>query len=120
MSSLADGSSLSSLRSIAARLPVPTANQLKHPGVQIHGGPHGLGGHLVATERDRLTRRHPRRGDGCIWRHARSVSFAWHPRWRCCIPRYWVVVKELPLTPSGKVQKFRLREQFAAGQTGQR
>jgi fatty-acyl-CoA synthase len=30
-------------------------------------------------------------------------------------PRIWVFVEELPLTPSGKVQKFVLRERFMAG-----
>jgi acyl-CoA synthetase (AMP-forming)/AMP-acid ligase II len=29
-------------------------------------------------------------------------------------PRYWAVLKEFPLTPSGKVQKFMLRERFLA------
>jgi len=29
-------------------------------------------------------------------------------------PRYWTVVEEFPLTPSGKVQKFVLRERFLA------
>jgi fatty-acyl-CoA synthase len=29
-------------------------------------------------------------------------------------PRYWRFVDELPTTPAGKVQKFRLREQFLA------
>ena len=32
------------------------------------------------------------------------------------IPRYLVVVEDFPVTPSGKVQKFKLREQFAAQQ----
>jgi fatty-acyl-CoA synthase len=27
-------------------------------------------------------------------------------------PRYWVFVEQFPMTPSGKIQKFRLREQF--------
>ena len=31
------------------------------------------------------------------------------------VPRRWVMVDELPFTLSGKVQKFRLREQFEAG-----
>ena len=31
------------------------------------------------------------------------------------VPRRWVMLDELPLTLSGKVQKFRLREQFEAG-----
>jgi acyl-CoA synthetase (AMP-forming)/AMP-acid ligase II len=31
-------------------------------------------------------------------------------------PRHWAVVEAFPLTPSGKVQKFRLREQFLAGE----
>ncbi|WP_194726875.1 AMP-binding enzyme [Noviherbaspirillum malthae] len=30
------------------------------------------------------------------------------------IPKYLRVVEQFPLTPSGKVQKFRLREMFAA------
>ena len=30
------------------------------------------------------------------------------------IPRHLEVVDEFPLTPSGKVQKFKLREQFGA------
>ena len=30
------------------------------------------------------------------------------------IPRYFVVVEDFPVTPSGKVQKYKLREQFAA------
>ena len=30
------------------------------------------------------------------------------------VPRRWVMLDELPLTLSGKVQKFRLREQFEA------
>jgi fatty-acyl-CoA synthase len=30
-------------------------------------------------------------------------------------PRHWVFVEELPLTPSGKVQRFVLRDRFAAG-----
>jgi fatty-acyl-CoA synthase len=30
-------------------------------------------------------------------------------------PRIWVFVEELPMTPSGKVQKFVLRERFVAG-----
>jgi acyl-CoA synthetase (AMP-forming)/AMP-acid ligase II len=29
-------------------------------------------------------------------------------------PRYWTVLEEFPLTPSGKVEKFRLRERFLA------
>ena len=29
-------------------------------------------------------------------------------------PRYWTVVEEFPLTPSGKIQKFVLRERFLA------
>ena len=29
-------------------------------------------------------------------------------------PRHWVFVDGFPMTPSGKVQKFRLREQFLA------
>jgi len=29
-------------------------------------------------------------------------------------PRYWTVLEEFPLTPSGKVQKFLLRERFVA------
>jgi acyl-CoA synthetase (AMP-forming)/AMP-acid ligase II len=29
-------------------------------------------------------------------------------------PRYWTVVEQFPLTPSGKVQKFMLRERFLA------
>ena len=31
-------------------------------------------------------------------------------------PRIWVFVDELPMTPSGKVQKFVLRERFLAGE----
>jgi fatty-acyl-CoA synthase len=31
------------------------------------------------------------------------------------VPQYWIVVDELPLTPSGKIQKFVLRASFAAG-----
>ena len=31
------------------------------------------------------------------------------------VPAHLRVVDELPLTPSGKVQKFRLREMFTAG-----
>lgn len=31
------------------------------------------------------------------------------------VPRHWVEVDELPLTPSGKVKKFVLRERFAPG-----
>jgi fatty-acyl-CoA synthase len=31
-------------------------------------------------------------------------------------PRIWVFVEELPMTPSGKVQKFVLRERFVAGE----
>ena len=30
-------------------------------------------------------------------------------------PRHWVFVDAFPLTPSGKVQKFVLREQFTSG-----
>jgi len=29
-------------------------------------------------------------------------------------PRYWTVLEHFPLTPSGKIQKFVLREQFLA------
>jgi len=29
-------------------------------------------------------------------------------------PRYWTVLEEFPLTPSGKIQKFVLRERFLA------
>ncbi len=29
-------------------------------------------------------------------------------------PRYWTMLEEFPLTPSGKIQKFVLRERFAA------
>jgi acyl-CoA synthetase (AMP-forming)/AMP-acid ligase II len=32
-------------------------------------------------------------------------------------PRHWVFVNAFPLTPSGKVQKFALREQFTSGAT---
>ena len=32
------------------------------------------------------------------------------------VPRYWLVVDEFPLTGSGKIQKFRLRELWQAGQ----
>jgi acyl-CoA synthetase (AMP-forming)/AMP-acid ligase II len=31
-------------------------------------------------------------------------------------PLHWVFVEEFPLTPSGKIQKFRLREDFASRQ----
>ncbi len=31
-------------------------------------------------------------------------------------PRHWVFTDAFPLTASGKVQKFLLREQFASGQ----
>jgi hypothetical protein len=31
-------------------------------------------------------------------------------------PHYWAVLKEFPLTPSGKVQKFVLGERFLAQQ----
>ena len=31
-------------------------------------------------------------------------------------PRHWAIVERFPLTPSGKVQKYILREQFLAGQ----
>jgi fatty-acyl-CoA synthase len=34
-------------------------------------------------------------------------------------PRQWVVIEEFPLTGSGKIQKFRLREQWLAGEIGQ-
>jgi fatty-acyl-CoA synthase len=30
-------------------------------------------------------------------------------------PRIWVFVEEFPMTPSGKVQKFVLRDSFIAG-----
>ncbi len=30
-------------------------------------------------------------------------------------PRSWVFVESFPLTPSGKIQKFVLREQYAKG-----
>ena len=32
------------------------------------------------------------------------------------VPRYWVFVDEFPLTGSGKIQKFALREQFVKGE----
>jgi acyl-CoA synthetase (AMP-forming)/AMP-acid ligase II len=32
-------------------------------------------------------------------------------------PRHWVFVEAFPLTPSGKVQKFVLREQFTSDPT---
>jgi fatty-acyl-CoA synthase len=31
-------------------------------------------------------------------------------------PRTWVFVDEFPMTPSGKVQKFVLRERFLSGE----
>ena len=31
-------------------------------------------------------------------------------------PREWVFVDELPMTASGKVQKFALRDRFVAGE----
>ena len=31
-------------------------------------------------------------------------------------PRIWVLMDELPMTPSGKVQKFVLRDRFVAGE----
>jgi fatty-acyl-CoA synthase len=34
------------------------------------------------------------------------------------VPTYWVVVDEIPHTPSGKVQKFVLRDRFVAGEYG--
>jgi fatty-acyl-CoA synthase len=33
-------------------------------------------------------------------------------------PKHWVFVEAFPLTPSGKVQKFVLREQFLASRSG--
>jgi len=36
------------------------------------------------------------------------------------VPQYWVVVDELPLTPSGKIQKFVLRASFVAGEYADR
>jgi acyl-CoA synthetase (AMP-forming)/AMP-acid ligase II len=33
------------------------------------------------------------------------------------IPRHWVFTEAFPLTPSGKVQKFILREHFVCGAT---
>ena len=32
-------------------------------------------------------------------------------------PRHWVFTDALPLTPSGKIQKFLLREQFTSRPT---
>ena len=32
------------------------------------------------------------------------------------VPHYWTVLEEFPLTPSGKVQKFMLRERLLATQ----
>jgi acyl-coenzyme A synthetase/AMP-(fatty) acid ligase len=31
-------------------------------------------------------------------------------------PRHWFVVETMPLTGSGKIQKFRLREQWSKGE----
>jgi len=31
-------------------------------------------------------------------------------------PRHWFVVEAMPLTGSGKIQKFKLREQWAKGE----
>jgi acyl-CoA synthetase (AMP-forming)/AMP-acid ligase II len=31
-------------------------------------------------------------------------------------PRHWVIVDAFPMTPSGKIQKFKLREDFARHQ----
>jgi len=33
-------------------------------------------------------------------------------------PLYWVFVDAFPMTPSGKIQKFRLREGFTQNQPG--
>ena len=32
-------------------------------------------------------------------------------------PRHWFVVEAMPLTGSGKIQKFKLREQWSKGET---
>lgn len=34
------------------------------------------------------------------------------------LPEYLVLVAELPMTPTGKVQKFKLREEWAGGKYG--
>ena len=34
------------------------------------------------------------------------------------IPEHWLQVEGFPLTGSGKVQKFRLRERFGTGKAG--
>ena len=63
----------------------------------------------------RGTRRVPaRRGRS----HRRSSSCAPHVRSRLAAPkapRYWVFLDEFPLTGSGKIQKFVLRERWDAG-----
>ena len=33
-------------------------------------------------------------------------------------PEHWVFVEAFPLTPSGKIQKFVLRDRFLASQSG--
>jgi fatty-acyl-CoA synthase len=35
-------------------------------------------------------------------------------------PTQWVFIDRLPMTPTGKVQKFLLREQFASGELSER
>jgi acyl-CoA synthetase (AMP-forming)/AMP-acid ligase II len=46
----------------------------------------------------------------------RSLTAAHLARYK--VPAYWVLVDDIPRTPSGKVQKFVLRDRFVAGEYG--
>jgi len=59
-----------------------------------------------------------RRGPGST---ADAVGLEWFLRQRLAafkVPRRWVFVESFPLTASGKVQKFVLRDRFLEGEAG--
>jgi crotonobetaine/carnitine-CoA ligase len=59
-------------------------------------------------------------GAGCAPEAERLVRFCEPRLAHFAIPRYFEFVQELPLTPSGKVEKFRLRERGVAASTWDR
>ena len=73
----------------------------RHPGREV-----GRAGRAPSSGR-----RPARRPTRTSWTPTCAPS--WRPTRR---PRIWVLMDELPMTPSGKVQKFVLRDRFVAGE----
>ena len=83
-------------------------------GLKLAGGGRGTAGFVLRPPGRALSDQ--RAAPGCspqkeeLDAHVRAELAAYKA------PRMWVFVEEFPMTPSGKIQKFVLRDRFVAGE----